>query len=82
MQHNQQKTKSKQNITRVTEVKNNLTIARGEGGGDSGQKVSHHYHKNTWRKPRWRVEAREGGGFGWNVGECWGENAATVIEQQ
>ena len=33
------KTKSKQNITRdLTEVKNNLTIARGEWGGDSGER--------------------------------------------
>ena len=32
------KEKSKQNITRDTEVKNNLTIARGEGRGDSGEK--------------------------------------------
>ena len=32
------KRKNKQNITRVIEVKNNLTIARGEGGGDSGEK--------------------------------------------
>ena len=30
--------KSKQNITRNTEVKNNLTIARGEWGGDSGER--------------------------------------------
>ena len=30
--------KSKQNIPRDTEVKNNLTIARGEGGRDSGEK--------------------------------------------
>ena len=29
--------KRKQNITRDTEVKNNLTIARGEWGGDSGE---------------------------------------------
>ena len=32
------KEKSKQNITRVIEVKNNLTIARGERGGDSREK--------------------------------------------
>ena len=32
------KIKSKQNITRDIEVKNNLTIARGEWGGDSGEK--------------------------------------------
>ena len=30
--------KSKQNITRDIEVKNNLTVAREEGGGDSGEK--------------------------------------------
>ena len=32
------KEKSKQNITRVIEVKNNLTIAREEWGGDSGER--------------------------------------------
>ena len=32
------KEKSKQNITRDIEVKNNLTIARGEFGGDSGER--------------------------------------------
>ena len=32
------KEKSKQNITRDIEVKNNLTIARREWGGDSGEK--------------------------------------------
>ena len=30
--------KNKQNITRDIEVKNNLTIARGKGAGDSGEK--------------------------------------------
>ena len=30
--------KSKQNITRDIEVKNYLTIARGEWGGDSGKR--------------------------------------------
>ena len=32
------KEKSKQNITRVIEIKNNLTIARRKGEGDSGEK--------------------------------------------
>ena len=32
------KEKSKQIITRDIEIKNNLTIARGKGGGDSGEK--------------------------------------------
>ena len=30
--------KNKQNITRVIEIKNNLIIARGDRGGDSGEK--------------------------------------------
>ena len=30
--------------------------------------------KDTWTKSRGRVEAREGGGFGWGGGEGWGEN--------
>ena len=30
--------KSEQNITRDIEVKSNLTIARGEWGGDSGER--------------------------------------------
>ena len=38
MEHNQQKKKSKQNIARDIEVKNNLTIARGEWGGDSEER--------------------------------------------
>ena len=32
------KRKKQKNITRDTEIKNNLIIARGEGGGDSGGK--------------------------------------------
>ena len=31
--------------------------------------------KDTWMKPRGRVEAGEGGGFGWGGIEGWGENA-------
>ena len=31
--------------------------------------------RNTWTKPRWRMEAGEGGGFGWGGAEGWGENA-------
>ena len=31
--------------------------------------------KDTWAKPRGRVEAGEGGGFGWGGVEGWGENA-------
>ena len=32
------KEKSKQNITRDIEIKNNVTIARGEWGGNSGER--------------------------------------------
>ena len=39
------------------------------GGGFSGTTI-----KDTWTKPRGRVEAREGGGFG-EGGEWWRENA-------
>ena len=31
--------------------------------------------KDTWTKPRRRVEAGEEGGFGWGGVERWGENA-------
>ena len=34
------------------------------GVGFSGTTI-----KDTWTKPRGRVEAREGGGFGWGCGE-------------
>ena len=55
------KEKSKQNITRDIEVKNNLTIVRGEwGGGFTGDTI-----KDTWTKSRGRVEVGEVGGFGW-----------------
>ena len=67
--------KSKQNITRDIEVKNNLTIATGEWGeGFSGTTI-----KDTWRKSRGRVEAGEGGGVGWRDGK---KMQTTVIEQQ
>ena len=48
-------------------------MGRGEWGGDSeergegivGRRVFRNYIKDTWTKPRGRVEAGEGGGFGW-----------------
>ena len=48
---------------------------RGEWGGDSEERGLQEPIKDTWTKPRVRVGAREGGGFGWNEGEWWGENA-------
>ena len=43
--------------------------------GGRGERFSGTTMKDTWTKSRGRVEAREGGGFGWGVGEWWGENA-------
>ena len=42
--------------------------------GESGEGFSR-TRKDTWTKPRGRVEVREGGGFGWDREERWGENA-------
>ena len=50
------KEKSKQNITRDIEVKNNLTIARGEWGVDSGERGLQELLKDTWTKSRGKVE--------------------------
>ena len=58
--------KSKQNITRDSEIENNLTVTRGERRGHTGQggRFSGTTIKDTWTKPRGvGVEAREGGGF-------------------
>ena len=41
------------------------------GKGFSGTTV-----KDTWTKPKGRVEAGEGGGFGWDEVERWGGNEA------
>ena len=45
------------------------------GRGRWGEGFSGTTIKDTWTKPRGRVEAREGGGFGWDRREEWGENA-------
>ena len=58
-------------LTRDIEIKNNLTIARGEWGeGFTGATI-----KDTWTISRERVEVRDGGGIGWGGVEGWGENA-------
>ena len=63
---------SKQNRARVIEIKNKLTVTRGEGGGFSGTCT-----KDTWLKLK-RKGSRVGSGDGW-VG---GEMETTVLEQQ
>ena len=51
------------------------------GRGQWGEGFSRTTIKDTWTKPRVRVEAREGGGFGWSGGEGWWK-MQTVTEQQ
>ena len=55
-------------------MKNNVTIARGEWGRDSGERGLHTI-KDTWTKSRGRVDVGEGRGIGWGGVEGWGENA-------
>ena len=54
------------------------------GRGQWGEGFSGTTIKDTWTKPRGKVEAREGGGFGWHwrggTGE--GKMQTTIIEQQ
>ena len=47
------------------------------GEGFSGTTI-----KDRWTKSRGRVEAREGGGFGWGGGSGGKKMQRTVIEQQ
>ena len=47
-------------------------------GGQQGEGFSGTTIKETWTKPKGRVEAREGGGFGWGEKKM----QTTVIEQQ
>ena len=46
------------------------------GEGFSGTAI-----KDTWTKPRGRMEAREGCGFEWHVGRSREKMQTTVIEQ-
>ena len=47
----------------------------GRGMGDIFNTVNNKKNlKDTWTRPRGRVEAKKGGGFGWGGGEWWGEN--------
>ena len=68
--------KSKQNITRDIEIKNKLTVTRGEVGGDNeGERFSGTTIKDTWTKPRWSGIG-EAGGDGWGGGKM----QTTVLE--
>ena len=48
---------------------------RGVGRGQWGEGITGTAIKDTWTKSRGRVEAGEGGGFGWGGVEGWGEKA-------
>ena len=55
MEPNQQKQTSKQNISRDSEIKNKLTVTRGEVGGDNvgeGGKVFRHMYKGHMGKTK------------------------------
>ena len=69
---------SKQNITRDLEIKNKLTVTRGEVGEDNGGKrgkcCQGKCMKDTWTKPK-RVGSRVGGHGGVKM-------ETTVLEQQ
>ena len=57
------KKKSKQNITRDIEVKNNLTMDRGEWGGHSEERgLQELLKKDTWTKSRGREVGSAGVG--------------------
>ena len=45
------------------------------GKGWWGEEFSGTAIKDTWTKPKGRVEAEEGGGFGWGEVEGRGENS-------
>ena len=49
-------------------------MGRGKWGGDNEERGLQEL-KDTWTKPRVRVEAGEGGEFGWGGVTGWGENA-------
>ena len=48
------------------------------GRGQWGEGFSGTTIRDTWTKPRRRVEAGEGSGFGWGGVEQWGENVDNV----
>ena len=60
MEPNQQNQTSKQNITRDIEIKNNLTVTRGEVGGDKGRGRRIKVFRNNYKghmdetKGRWK----------------------------
>ena len=54
------KEKSKQNITREIEIKDNLTIARGEGEGTVGGRIFRNYYKGHMDKTKGKGGSKGG----------------------
>ena len=58
-------------MTRDIEIKNKLTVTRGEVGGNNGGKgkrVFRNNYKGHMDKTKWGVESGEGGEDGWDPG--------------
>ena len=74
---------NKLNITRDIEIKNKLTVTRGERGGLWGKGKGHQGTciKDTWTKPK-GVGLRVGGEDGGVEGSSGGKMETTVLEQQ
>ena len=60
-----------QNITRDIEVKNNLTIASGEWGGDSEERTHGQQHMDYYKGHMDKIKGEEGGGGGRGVRLGW-----------
>ena len=74
---------SKQNITRDIEIKNKLTVTRGEEreeikGENKGRVINEHVLR-THGQSQSRVGSRVGGGDGCSGWEWWGENGDDCI---
>ena len=73
---------SKKNITIDMEIKNKLTVTRGEVGGHNGGKggrVINEHVLRTHGQSQSRVGSRVGGGDGCSGWEWWGENGDDCI---
>ena len=62
-------------MTRDIEIKNKLTVTRGEWGGDNGEGkregLSRNMYKGHMDKAKGGLRSRVGGGDGWGGGEWW-----------
>ena len=86
MEPNQQKKTSKQNITRDIEIKNKLTVTRGEvevgNGGRKGGGLSRNMYKGHMDKAKWGYDKEWEVGMAGVEGSGGGKMETTVLEQQ